>query len=150
MAENTFEWKVTREYRKEIIGEALRHYRVEKNMTQKEIADKVGVKLTTYNAYEKGVSEPCAEILVRLSIVLDISTDELLQRNKMDMKSSIDNLREFLQNYEELEKNATDPIAKKTLQEVRKAVQSQIDKLYSDQYKDTDISKLIIEELGLK
>lgn len=153
MSSERIVWNTSKEYRKKIIAEALRHYRIERNLTQKEVAESVGIKLTTYNAYENGASEPNAETIVRLSHVLDITTDELLQRNKIDTNESIDNLRDLLENYEEYEKAAremNDPIYLETVKNIKAMVNVQIEKLYSEEYKETEIAKLLRKELGLE
>lgn len=57
----------------------IRFERNSKGLTQKEIADKIGVKTQSYQAYESGVSLPSSENLLKLAIVLEVSIDELFE-----------------------------------------------------------------------
>ena len=67
--------------RKQLIAGQLIVLRTIKGYSQKDVAEKIGVKPGTYNAYEKARSEPPAEILVRLSFLYDVSVDEIVQRD---------------------------------------------------------------------
>lgn len=69
--------------RKQLIASELIILRTQKGYTQKEVAEKIDIKLGTYNAYEKARSEPPAEILVRLSFLYDVSIDEIVQKDNM-------------------------------------------------------------------
>lgn len=60
-------------------GKNIRFERNSKGLTQKEIADALGIKTQSYQAYEAGVSLPSAENLLKLAIVLEISIDELFE-----------------------------------------------------------------------
>ena len=57
----------------------IRFERNSKGLTQKDIADMLGVKTQSYQAYETGVSLPSAENLLKLAIVLEVSIDELFE-----------------------------------------------------------------------
>lgn len=74
----------TNEERKGLIATSLIFLRSQKGMTQKEVAEAIGIKLGTYNAYEKQRSEPPAEIIVRLAYFFDVSTDDILQKNNLN------------------------------------------------------------------
>lgn len=66
----------------------LRSLRKQQGLTQKEVADKLGIHCTTYTKYETGASEPSFEMLNKLADLYDISTDYLLGRtNKSGAKS---------------------------------------------------------------
>lgn len=56
----------------------LRKFRNEKNMTQKELASRLGVRCNTVCQYEIGTREPNLKILKQMSIVLQCSLDELV------------------------------------------------------------------------
>lgn len=73
----------TMDERKELIAGQLIVLRSIHGYTQKEVAEKIDVKLGTYNAYEKKRSEPPAEILVRLAHLYDVSVDEIVQKDVM-------------------------------------------------------------------
>ena len=58
--------------------ENLRQARENLEITQKEMAELVGIPVTTYRNYENTLREPGYDILIKISEVLGISTDELL------------------------------------------------------------------------
>ena len=58
--------------------ENLKKARKETGLTQKEVADKLGVNYTTYRNYEQGQREPNHRTLAALSNLLNVSTDNLL------------------------------------------------------------------------
>ncbi len=73
----------TNDERKSLIATSLIFLRSRLGMTQKEVAEAIGIKTGTYNAYEKQRSEPPAEIIVRLAYLFDVSTDDILQKNNL-------------------------------------------------------------------
>ena len=62
----------------EKFGERLREARRDKGLSQKELADKVGVTNSRIGHYENERGTPTAETLVELCKVLDVSSDWLL------------------------------------------------------------------------
>ena len=50
-------------------------------MTQKEVADIIGVAKSTYSLYESGNREPNVQTIKKISDVLNVSADELLGLN---------------------------------------------------------------------
>ena len=46
-------------------------------MTQRQVADALGIKTQSYQAYEVGVAMPTVENLLKLSILFELSLDEL-------------------------------------------------------------------------
>lgn len=67
--------------RKKLISTMLTEFRKVNGYQQKEVAELIGIKSQTYNAYESGRNETPAEILVRLSILYDTPIDILVQRD---------------------------------------------------------------------
>ena len=61
-----------------IFSERLRELRKEKGLTQKELADKVGISRVGYGYWEKGKREPNFKKLILLAKYLYVSTDYLL------------------------------------------------------------------------
>lgn len=59
----------------------LRKARLAIDITQQELADKVGITRKTLNMYEKGHREPSASVIVKLADQLHVTTDYLLGRN---------------------------------------------------------------------
>ncbi len=59
-------------------GSRLRDLRRQKNLTQKQLAELVGVQNSIISFYEVGERVPSVEMIIRLSRVLRVSTDYLL------------------------------------------------------------------------
>lgn len=57
----------------------LKLLRVEKDLSQKDIATQIDVHFTTYGDYERGETMPTAETLRKLSNILGVSIDYLLE-----------------------------------------------------------------------
>ncbi len=70
-----------------MVGEKIKTYRERKNMTQSEIAEILGVKPTTISKYEAGTLEPNIESLKKLSEIFEISVDELIKDDKLDISN---------------------------------------------------------------
>ena len=60
------------------IGTVIRTYRKEKNMTQEEMANRLGVTAPAVNKWEKGNSYPDITLLAPIARLLNISLDTLL------------------------------------------------------------------------
>lgn len=60
----------------------LRQLRTSKNLTQKDVAEFLGVDRTTYVKYETGASEPNFETLQKLAAFFGVSTDYLLNQKR--------------------------------------------------------------------
>lgn len=65
-----------------IFGKRLREARIERHMTQMEVAEAVNIAHRTYQNYEQGIREPAYETLVNLADILNVSTDYLLGRTE--------------------------------------------------------------------
>ena len=59
-------------------GQRLRELRKQKNLTQKQLAELIGVKNSIISFYEVGDRFPSPEIIIKLSAALNTSTDYLL------------------------------------------------------------------------
>ena len=60
--------------------ETIKKLRNDRDKNQSEIAEAVGLKTNTYQAYERGVAEPKIETLCKLADFYGVSTDFLLGR----------------------------------------------------------------------
>ena len=58
--------------------ERLRASRLKRGLTQKQVAQSLGVTLPAVSQYEKGVREPSLELLVKYCKLLNVSADYLL------------------------------------------------------------------------
>jgi transcriptional regulator with XRE-family HTH domain len=59
-------------------GSRLRGLRTERGLSQRELADLVGIEVMQVNRYERGVNVPSIETAVKLAGVFQLTTDELL------------------------------------------------------------------------
>ena len=66
------------------MGDLISDIRKAKNMTQKELADRMGITDKAVSKWERGVSYPDIVTLPVLADILDISVDELLRLQKPD------------------------------------------------------------------
>ena len=60
------------------MGKKLKSLRLEKNLTQKQIADRIGLAISAVSSYESGSRYPSYDVLVKLSRIFHVSTDYLL------------------------------------------------------------------------
>lgn len=61
-----------------MIGENIKRYRLEKGLTQKELAEKSGITRESIGNYERGDRTPPADILNKIAVALDVITDDLI------------------------------------------------------------------------
>jgi transcriptional regulator with XRE-family HTH domain len=59
----------------------LKSVRKSKKLTQKELAEKLGVSYSALCSYEQGLREPNIECLKKISKVLDASIDYLVEND---------------------------------------------------------------------
>lgn len=71
------------------IGIRIRKYRELRGLSQKELADLIGVSNSRVSNWEQGINRPNADIISDLCKALDVSPSELL-----DIQISTDNLNE--------------------------------------------------------
>ena len=61
-------------------GKILKSLRLESNLTQKELAEKLGIGQSTIVGYERGYRETIATNLIKYANFFNVSTDYLLGR----------------------------------------------------------------------
>ena len=61
-----------------MFSERLKNARNDKNLTQKVVADYLGINLKGYQHYEYGVCKPPFENIIKLCQLLNVSADYLL------------------------------------------------------------------------
>ena len=83
------------------IGEKIKKYRELKKMTQKEIAEILGVEPATISKYESGTIEPNIESIKKISEIFEITIDELL-KEKEEIDYSKINILEILKEQKEM------------------------------------------------
>jgi transcriptional regulator with XRE-family HTH domain len=62
------------------LGKKIKYYREENNLTQQQLADKIGVTWEMVSRYERGINEPYNRI-DSISKVLNVSVGDLLQND---------------------------------------------------------------------
>lgn len=63
----------------EKFADNLKKARANKNISQDEMAKKIGIHVTHVSRYERGLSMPSLEVANKIAKTLDISIDELVQ-----------------------------------------------------------------------
>ena len=64
----------------EVFGKNLIELRKLNNMTQRQVAEKLGIAQPSYIRYENGKAEPSLENLVKIADIFDVSIDYLCGR----------------------------------------------------------------------
>jgi transcriptional regulator with XRE-family HTH domain len=82
-------------------GERIKQLRLEKSLTQVELAKIFNTSHATINRYEKGVNEPDSETINKFADYFNVSTDYLLGRT--DEKNISEKISEALQDDPELQ-----------------------------------------------
>lgn len=77
-----------------LIGERLRQLRLNKNLTQKALAQQVGVGKKAISYYENNTREPPLGTLLTLAEVFNVSTDYILGRKNLGTPISAVDLTE--------------------------------------------------------
>jgi transcriptional regulator with XRE-family HTH domain len=60
------------------LGEKIRNHRLQQNLTQKDLADKVNVTAQAVSRWEQDIVEPSIDTLKRMSEIFNITMDDLL------------------------------------------------------------------------
>ncbi|MGB3465582.1 MAG: helix-turn-helix domain-containing protein [Cyclobacteriaceae bacterium] len=88
-------------------GQRIKEIRVAKELTQQELAERLGIKRETINNVENGRQKPTIEFLIKLSSEVNMSLDEILQVETTLGNDQIEKLFDKSRadiSYEELEK----------------------------------------------
>ena len=92
----------------EKIGVFIANCRKEKNLTQEQLAEKLGVSNKSISRWENGKTMPDYSILKDLCTVLDIDINELLAGEKLNKEElevhTIENLDSILKEYYRMKK----------------------------------------------
>ena len=76
------------------MGDKLKSLRIEKKLTQKQVADRIGLAISAVSSYESGSRYPSYDVLVKLARMFHVSTDYLLgitDRRNIDVTGLNDN-----------------------------------------------------------
>lgn len=64
-------------------GEKIKKLRIERNLTQKQLAEMTGVAISAISSYESGNRYPSYDVLISLARIFHVSTDYLLGLDKL-------------------------------------------------------------------
>ena len=78
METNEFVKQFDKKQLNQFVGKRIKEERSKKKMSQKELADKIGVQNSTLSQYEHGKSEPNQEILFKIASALGINVSDLI------------------------------------------------------------------------
>ena len=76
-----------------MIASKIKILRENKGLSQKALADKLGITRSSVNAWEQDISVPSTQYIVELATLFDVSTDYLLNF-KNDKAINIDGLND--------------------------------------------------------
>lgn len=93
-------------------GKSFKFYRQKAGLTQKEAADKIGVKDYQLGNYETNRSQPSLEILKKMSKVYLVSIDKMLGNNLLANKLAGENDQDDYVDIDELLKNLNKVVSK--------------------------------------
>ncbi|GFH40027.1 XRE family transcriptional regulator [Lactococcus insecticola] len=82
------------------LAENIKKFRVEKNLSQRQVAKEIGVANTSYFAWEQGTSKPRLQNLQKLSVLFDVELSDLTK----------DAAQELLQTFNDLNKERKDKV----------------------------------------
>lgn len=81
-------------------GELLKRLRLNAGLTQKQLADKIGISKNAVSYYEQSLRCPSSDILIKFARVFHVSADFLLgldnEKQTYDVSMLSDKEREFL------------------------------------------------------
>ncbi len=80
----TSERRSEKEIIKKSLGEVIKEYRVNRNMTQEFVAEYLGVSRQAVSKWESGASDPSTSNLLALVKLFGISAEELLNKVKSE------------------------------------------------------------------
>lgn len=81
------------------MGEKLKTLRIEKKLTQKQVASQIGLAISAISSYESGSRYPSYDVLIKLACIFHVSTDYLLgvtEKRNIDITGLNDNEIELI------------------------------------------------------
>lgn len=79
----------------ETFAERLKYYRQKAGYSQKELADKIGIKFAAYNNYETKGAQPKIEVLIKMATALNIDVNTLVGFHADNTKDLIETLNNY-------------------------------------------------------
>ncbi|WP_295724677.1 helix-turn-helix domain-containing protein [uncultured Leptotrichia sp.] len=122
------------------INEKLKDLRLKNNMTQRELADKLGISIPTLQKYEYGTLKIKNEVILSLCDIFDISPDDFFNEKRNDIFKETDNLLKELDKFKNTDIiKELDEIEKKEYKKNRALLV--IEKIRKDMQKKEEIEK---------
>ena len=72
-----------------MLSQNLRQLRINNKMTQKNLAEKLGVSFGSIAMWESGRRSPDSEMLIKIADLFDVSVDSLLGRHEFGLKVDV-------------------------------------------------------------
>ena len=85
------------------LGPRLAKLRKLRGFSQYSLADEIGISSKQIADYERGLAHPNDEMIIRLALILKVTTDTLLGLNEIDLPEDTPNIR-FTRRLKDLEK----------------------------------------------
>ena len=117
-------------------SDMLAYLRKRDGMSQKELADKLGISRSTIGMYETGVREPDFETLEALADAFNLNMDTLLGKASLTNEKSL-NDDPGLYRIERARRNMSEADKDRMM----KLLEISFHKFFSDDYKDDDIDE---------
>lgn len=76
------------------IGDRIKELRKQRNMTQAELAETIGIRQESMNRMEKGRYNPSYEVLYELCHALDVSLSDFFSKKASELSSDLQQLME--------------------------------------------------------
>jgi|JYMV01.1.fsa_nt_gi transcriptional regulator with XRE-family HTH domain len=84
-------------------GDRLKKLRRQKNLSQQEVADKIGMHFTNISRYERGLARPNSETLKKLAEILSVSSGYLIEGTLEDGVQAHFEDRELLLQFQQVQ-----------------------------------------------
>jgi XRE family transcriptional regulator, regulator of sulfur utilization len=75
------------------IGESIRHARLKKGLSQESMADSLHISTSAYGDIERNKSEVTVKRLLKISQILEVNIDEMINNNLAETKTNEEILR---------------------------------------------------------
>lgn len=85
------------------VNERIKQLRIDNNLTQSDLAEKVGLTYVQIGRYEKGKSNPSADVLQKLANALNTSTDYLMNGESEQVEAQLID-KELIRQFQEIQK----------------------------------------------
>lgn len=85
------------------VNERIKQLRIDNNLTQSDLAEKVGLTYVQIGRYEKGKSNPSADVLQKLANALNTSTDYLMNGESEQVEAQLVD-KELIRQFQEIQK----------------------------------------------